>query len=207
MSSVVAPGDRALESRHRSPEIDILGPENQVVVVPHEAPAEDRPSIEIAHVSKCLDELDCFAMVVEYELATRDSAIHVIDRPGKEQAGMSRHEISPMRGWDNPSLLSPTQPQQVWKCVRGTHAAERLEIAKEMIEQVQAETINPENRPDAFEDDLLIFSVDLISREQSNWRKGKLLDSTIPKSRRRLVLGAVLPPLRIKVASSFKIST
>jgi len=55
---------------------------------------------------KGLDELDRLEVIVKDELTSCDAAVHVIDRSRKEKAGMSRHEIAPMRGRDNPILLS-----------------------------------------------------------------------------------------------------
>jgi len=41
---------------------------------------------------------DFLRFVGEDELIAGNAAVHVIHRSGKEQEGMSRHEISPMRG-------------------------------------------------------------------------------------------------------------
>ena len=73
----------------------------------HDAPRENRPTIEISNLAKGLDELHRLEVIVKDELTSRDAAVHVIDRPRKEKAGMSRHEIAPMRGRDNPILLGP----------------------------------------------------------------------------------------------------
>jgi hypothetical protein len=69
-----------------------------MVVVPHETPGEDCPTIEIANFSKFFDELKRFVLVIEDELTTRDAAEDVIGATGKEKSWMSRHGIPPMRG-------------------------------------------------------------------------------------------------------------
>jgi hypothetical protein len=84
MAPVVVPGDRALESSHGSPEIDLLGPQDQVVMVSHDAPRENRPIIEISNLAKGLNELDRLEVIVKDELTSCDAAVHVIDRPRKE---------------------------------------------------------------------------------------------------------------------------
>ena len=45
-----------------------------------------------------------------------DAAVDVIDRSGKEQAAMSRHEIFPMRGRGNPILRRTPTMQQCEGC-------------------------------------------------------------------------------------------
>ena len=77
-------------------------------MIAHKAPSEDRPTIEVSHRAKCVDELERLAFVVKDKLPTGDAAVHVIDRPWDEKTGMSRHEISPTRGRDDPILLSPS---------------------------------------------------------------------------------------------------
>jgi len=81
-----------------------------MVVVAHEAPREDRPAVKIPHTSEVLDKLGRFAVVVEDELTSCHSAVHVVDPVRQEKAGASRHEISPMRGRDTSSL--PVGPRR-----------------------------------------------------------------------------------------------
>jgi hypothetical protein len=71
-----------------------------VIVVAHEAPSENRPSVQVANLAKCLDELDRLIVVVEDELAAGDAAVHVVGGSWDKQARVSRHEIAPMRGRD-----------------------------------------------------------------------------------------------------------
>ena len=65
-----------------------------------------RATARIANLANGLDELVRLQAVVKDELAARDATIDVIYGSGNEQAGVSWHEISPMRGRDNPILLS-----------------------------------------------------------------------------------------------------
>ena len=67
------------------------------------------PAIEIPDLTQSLDELDGLEFVVEDKLTATDAAVHVIDRSRKKKAGVSWHEISPMRGRDNPILLKHPQ--------------------------------------------------------------------------------------------------
>ena len=74
-------------------------------MVAHETPREDRPAVEIPDFAEDFDELDGLEIVVKDKFTAGDAAVDVIDRSRKKQAGASRHEISPMRGRDNPILL------------------------------------------------------------------------------------------------------
>ena len=78
-----------------------------MVVVPHEAPSKNRPTVEIADLSKRLDELDCLAIVVEDELTAGDATVDVVDGSRDEQARVSRRRNPPMRGRDQPILYGP----------------------------------------------------------------------------------------------------
>ena len=53
-------------------------------MVTHDAPRENRPTIEISNLAKGLDELDRLEVIVKDELTSRDAAVNVIDRPRKE---------------------------------------------------------------------------------------------------------------------------
>ena len=61
-------------------------------------------AIAISDLAQNLDELDRLEVIVEDKLAAGNSAVDVARRSGKKKVGMSRHEISPMRGRDNPIL-------------------------------------------------------------------------------------------------------
>jgi hypothetical protein len=73
--------------------------DDQVVVIAHQNPGEDSPVVEITHLADGLDETIRFDAVVEDEFAARDAAIDVVC-----EAGVSRYEISPMRGRDTAIL-------------------------------------------------------------------------------------------------------
>lgn len=62
------------------------------------------------------DELDGLEIVVKDKFTAGDAAVDVIDRSGKEQAAMSRHEIFPMRGRGNPILRRTPTMQQCEGC-------------------------------------------------------------------------------------------
>jgi len=49
-----------------------------MVVVAHEAPSKNRPTIEIANLSKGLDELERLEIVVEDEFTASDPAVDVV---------------------------------------------------------------------------------------------------------------------------------
>jgi hypothetical protein len=114
-----------LKARHRSPQGDLTGLQDQVVVVAHQAPREDRPTVQVPHGSQALDERDGLAVFIEDQLPSGDSAVDVVDRARNKKAGLSWHEISPMRGLDAAVLIWPTLPTQVWKCVRGINIYQR----------------------------------------------------------------------------------
>lgn len=76
-------------------------------MIAHETPRKDLPAIEIPDPAKCLDELDGFGFVVENDLTAGDAAADMIDRTVQKKAGMSRHEIAPMRGRDKTILIGP----------------------------------------------------------------------------------------------------
>ncbi len=80
-----------------------------------------------SRIAKGLDELDRLVVIVEDELTSRDAAVHVVDRSREEKAGVSWHEIAPMRGRDNPILLSVlleiNKCGSVYVAPIGTHAA------------------------------------------------------------------------------------
>lgn len=80
----------------------------------------------------------------------------------------------------------------------------RLQAAFDMIERVLTGEVTPENRPDVFEDDVLFFHVDVVSREKSDWLKEKVLDTKYNQECRKLVLGVVLPPLRVELLPLFQ---
>ena len=67
-------------THHGPPENDIPGLQDQAVVIPHEAPREYRPAIEIPDLTQSFDELDRLDFVVKDELATTNAALDVIDR-------------------------------------------------------------------------------------------------------------------------------
>ncbi len=73
-------------------------------MVAQETPRENRPAIEIPDPAKCFDELDGLEVIVEDEFTAGDAAVDVINRTVKKQAGMSWHEIAPMRGRDDTIL-------------------------------------------------------------------------------------------------------
>ncbi len=75
-------------------------------MVSHQDPGEDSPFVEIANLANGLDELVRLQAVVKDELAACDATIDVICGSGDEQAGVSWHEISPMRGRDT-SIIQP----------------------------------------------------------------------------------------------------
>ena len=64
-----------------------------MVVVPHETPRENLPSVKISDLLHGFDELVCFAPIVEHELAAGYPAIHVVDRSRDEQAGTAWHVV------------------------------------------------------------------------------------------------------------------
>ncbi len=66
-------------------------------------------AVDIPDFAEDFDKLDGLEIVVKDIFTAGDAAVDVIDRSRKKQAGASRHEISPMRGRDNPILLSPSQ--------------------------------------------------------------------------------------------------
>jgi len=55
-----------------------------------------------------------------HKCAATDAAVDVIDRSRKKQAGVSWHEISPVRGRNGRFNSATLETQQVWKCVRDT---------------------------------------------------------------------------------------
>jgi ribosome biogenesis protein Tsr3 len=55
-------------------------------------------------------------MVVEDEPAASDAAIHVVGGSWDKQAWVSWHEIAPMRGRDNPILLSTKKKATMRQC-------------------------------------------------------------------------------------------
>ena len=79
----------------------LCGLHHQVVVISHEAPRENRPTVEIADFAKGFDVLDSLMVVVENELAAGDAAIHVVGASPDKQTRVSRHEMAPMRGRDD----------------------------------------------------------------------------------------------------------
>ena len=96
-----------------------------MVVVPHQTPRKDRPTIQDPDSPEVFDERGGLVVIVKDELTARHSAVNVVDRTGYEQARMSWHEIAPMHRRDPVILRS--QPQ-THKCgsvyvapIRGTH--------------------------------------------------------------------------------------
>ena len=81
-------------------------------MIAHQAPREDRQAVEITDLAEGLDKLDGLVVLVEHELAARNTAVDVIDRTGNKQAGSSWHEIPLMRGRDTTILLIHPQPNK-----------------------------------------------------------------------------------------------
>jgi len=80
--------------------------EDQMEVIPHQAPRENRPAVEVPNVAQRFYELDRLVLIVENELTASDAAVNVIRSSGNEEARLSRHEIAPMHGRDTPILLT-----------------------------------------------------------------------------------------------------
>jgi len=76
--------NRGLEARHGPPQLDLSGCEDKVIVIPHEAPRENRPSIKIAHSAKDFDEFDGLFVIVKHELSAGNTAVHMIGRTGNK---------------------------------------------------------------------------------------------------------------------------
>jgi hypothetical protein len=55
-----------------------------VIVVAHQAPCEDLPTIQIADVTSSFYKFGGFVDVAEHEFAARDTAIHVVGGSGKK---------------------------------------------------------------------------------------------------------------------------
>lgn len=65
--------------------------------------------MEVAHLSDGRDEILRFERIVKNEFAACDAAIDVVCGSRNEEARVSWHEISPMRGRDEPDLTSHPQ--------------------------------------------------------------------------------------------------
>jgi len=63
--------------------------------------------MQVTNLRNDLNESRSFVQIVKYELTARNAAIHVVGGSGNKEARFSRHGRSPMRGRDNPILLSP----------------------------------------------------------------------------------------------------
>ncbi len=100
VAAIVAARDGSLETGHRSPQVDISSRQDQMEVIPHKAPRENRPTIEVSNVAEYLYELDRLGLIIEDEFTAGDAAVDVVRGSWDKQASVSWHEIAPMRGRD-----------------------------------------------------------------------------------------------------------
>jgi hypothetical protein len=103
------PGDVGLEPQHRPPEENGAGLDDEVVMVTHQGPGEDLPSMEVAQLSDGRNELLRLERIVENELAACDVTMDVVCGSRNEKARVSWHEIAPMRGRDTLILVPQSQ--------------------------------------------------------------------------------------------------
>ena len=69
-------------SLETEPAVELLG--DQVRMLAHQAPREDRQPVEIAYPAEGFDDLDCFVVLVKYALGAVYAAVDMIDRTGNK---------------------------------------------------------------------------------------------------------------------------
>jgi hypothetical protein len=100
--------ESVLDSVHPSPEGNRRGSNDQVEVVGHHAPSENRPSISLLDVPNDLDELHRLFRFGEDMLSTRDPVVHVVQTTFDDDSRPTRHCQFPLTETiSNPHFLKP----------------------------------------------------------------------------------------------------
>jgi hypothetical protein len=88
--------ESVLDSMHPTPEGNRRGSNDQVEMVGHHTPSENRPSISLLDIPNDLDELHRLVRFSEDMLSTRDPVVHVVQTTFDDDSRPTRHCLVPL---------------------------------------------------------------------------------------------------------------
>jgi hypothetical protein len=96
MALVESPTEQILNPVHSAPQRHGRRSDYQVIVIGHDTPGQDRPTVTRFGLADDFDELDGFFRVGEYRLATRNPVVHVVQTALDLDSRPSNHRCFPV---------------------------------------------------------------------------------------------------------------